>query len=270
MTDFAAGENRPAELVAYSPGVKLIASVRWSFSYEKRERKTDTFYANLAEKQELERILRKKEIPNLLKTLGKLRGDADLLTRNLELLSLTLASESCSRTDGPLDGETHALLSNMAPLLMCFRSIFIEFKKADLPVSAMISLMRCCTYLKIIAKGAGNEHLLVFQKAFHKAGLFPFVLEHFEEFKAKSRLLSLKVLSFVTYTINDMHSLYFQNLSGVRLEPLIGYATLNETNSADSEILQYHCQFVSAVCYCLFEHEPQGEDAQLILLMDVK
>jgi hypothetical protein len=51
----------------------------------------------------LERTRSKKEIPNILKTLSKLRGDADLLAKNLDMLSLTLASESCSLMDGPID-----------------------------------------------------------------------------------------------------------------------------------------------------------------------
>ena len=188
------GDNRPQELIAFEEGIKLIASIKWGFSYAKRELKTDAFYANLAEQQELERIRRKKEIPNILKTLGKLRGDADLLNKNLELLSLTLASESCMKMDGPIDASTHPLISNMPNLLLAFRSIFIEFKKEELPVSSIVSLMKNCMYLKIVAKTAGPEHLKTFQKVFHKAGLFPYIIEHFEEFKDKSRLLSLKVL----------------------------------------------------------------------------
>lgn len=151
------------------PGLKLLATMKWNFAFQKREQKSEAYFANLAEQQELERIRRKKEIPNLLATLGKLRGDADLLTKNLELLSLTLASESCC-DPGETDG--HALLSNMPSMLSCFRSIFIEFPKENLPVTATISLMRCCTYLKIICKAAGLEHLRAFTKHFTKAGLF--------------------------------------------------------------------------------------------------
>jgi len=50
-------------------------------------------------------------------------------------------------------------MSNIPKLLMAFRSIFIEFKEVTLPVSALISLMNCCTYMKVICKNAGDGHL---------------------------------------------------------------------------------------------------------------
>ena len=160
-SDFAQGADRPIELVNYE-GLQLIASMAWSFSFQKREQKTEAYYSTLAEQQELERIRQKKEIPNILITLGKLRGDADLLTKTMDMLSLTLASESCHKMDGNVDPETHKLFSNIPKLLMAFRSIFIEFKEVELPVSATVALMKCCTYIKIICKNAGEEHLKSF------------------------------------------------------------------------------------------------------------
>jgi len=80
----------------------------------------------LAEQQELERTRQKKELPNILKTLGKLRGDKDLLNKNLGMLSLVLASESCNMTDSA-DANSNQVLSNIPKLLMAFKSIFIEF-----------------------------------------------------------------------------------------------------------------------------------------------
>ena len=99
LLDFAMGEARPKELQEYQPGIKLISKISWQFSFQKREEKTDAYYENLAEQQELERTRQKKELPNILKTLGKLRGDKDLLNKNLGMLSLVLASESCNLTD---------------------------------------------------------------------------------------------------------------------------------------------------------------------------
>jgi hypothetical protein len=263
-TDFAQGSDRPEELIAYE-GVNLIANMSWSFSFQQREEMTDAYYAKLAEQQELERIRKKKEIPNIVKTLDRLKGDADLLTKNLEMLSLTLASESCHKMDGPIDSTSHVLMSNIPRLLMQFRSIFIEFKEASLPISASVSLMKCCTYMKIICKNAGEAHLNSFKKHFAKAGIFTFVAEMFEDFKDRSRLLSLKILSFLTFIINDIQDLYFEFLSGVRLDPFLEYATSSDENRADSEILRAHCQFVNSVCYCLFEHKPTEETEQVVI-----
>ena len=61
-----------------------------------------------------------------MKTLGKLRGDKDLLNKNLGMLSLVLASESCNLTDSA-DVNSSQVLYNVPKLLMAFRSIFIEF-----------------------------------------------------------------------------------------------------------------------------------------------
>ena len=44
---------------------------------------------------------------------------------------------------------------------------------------------------------------------------------------------------------------------------------MNEVNKADTEILMTHCQFVSSVCYCLFEHKPT-EETEAIILSDLK
>lgn len=41
--------------------------------------------------------------------------------------------------------------------------------------------------------------------------------------------------------INDIPDLYFENLSGVRLQQFICYSTQNEVNAADTEILLAHC-----------------------------
>ena len=215
--------------------------MKWSFSFEKREQKTESYYANQAEQQELERIRQKKEIPNILSTLHKLKGDKDLLTKNLEMLSLTLASESCSKVDGPIDVESHALMSSIPKLLMAFRSVFIEFKQIEFPTQAIVSLMRCCIFMKVICKNTGKTHLSDFTKAFTMAGIFIYICELFEDYKHTSKLISLKILSFITFIINDIQDLYFQNLSGVRLDPLLEYASLTDDNKADTEILLAHC-----------------------------
>lgn len=49
-----------------------------------------------------------------------------MLNKNMDMLSLVLASESCNLADGT-DPEAHKVLSNIPSLLMAFRSIFIEF-----------------------------------------------------------------------------------------------------------------------------------------------
>ena len=96
----------------------------WQFSFVKREEKSEAYYGKLADMQQLERTRKMKQIPNILRTFDKLKGDKDLLNRTMEILTLVLASESCS-TDGL---EDHSLLKNVPALLMTFRSIFLEFK----------------------------------------------------------------------------------------------------------------------------------------------
>jgi hypothetical protein len=149
-------------------------------------------------------------------------------------------------------------MSNIPKLLMSFKSIFLEFGQ-KMPVTSIIALMRCTTYMKIISKNAGKEHLKIYKSAFDKAGIFPFVVEKFEEY-SKGRLLPIKILNYFTLMCNDIPDLYFQNLNGVRLEPLLKYATQSEENSADTEILLAHCQFISSACFTLFESQPKDGD----------
>ena len=54
-------------------------------------------------------------------------------------------------------------------------------------------------------------------------------------------MLAIKILNYFTLMCNDIPDLYFQNLNGVRLEPLLKWATSTEANSADTEILLAHC-----------------------------
>jgi len=157
------------------------------------------------------------------------------------MLSLTLASESFHKMDGPVS-ESNVLLSYFPKFLSEFRSVFIEFKgEVRMPVTATIHLMRCCLYMKILCKELGPKHLASFVNHFNQAGIFPSVIEQFEEYSSKSKLLSLKIMHFVTYMINDIHSLYFDNLSGVRMDAMLGYASLSEENQKDTEILLAQC-----------------------------
>jgi len=65
--------------------------------------------------------------------------------------------------------------------------------------------------------------------------------------------LATKTLTFVTYMIYDVSSLYFETLSGVRLTPLIEFINSTEDNKANAEVVACHTRFVNACCHCLFE-----------------
>lgn len=136
---------------------------------------------------------------------------------------------------------------------MAFRSIFIEFANVELPTTATISLMKCCLYMKIISKNTSAKQLTVYTEALNKAGIFSFVFELFESFSTTSRLLSLKILNFITFMISDIYSLYFENMSGVRLESLIGYVHNPKENIKDTEIVACHARLLNSCCHCLFE-----------------
>ena len=45
-TDFITGQDRPQEIQDHA-GVSLIGSIKWSFSYQKREEKSDAYYSGL-------------------------------------------------------------------------------------------------------------------------------------------------------------------------------------------------------------------------------
>lgn len=153
---------------------------------------------------------------------------------------------------------------------MAFRSIFIEFTGAQLPTAGTISLMKCCLYMKIISKNTSTKQLEIFTEAFTKAGIFSFIFEMFEEMSSKSRLLSLKILAFITFMISDIHSLYFEHMSGVRLDNLIGYVCKNKENMKDTEIVEYHCRLINSCCHCLFEYKIEGdEDSARIAKQDM-
>lgn len=120
--------------------------------------------------------------------------------------------------------------------------------------------MKCCLYMKIICKNTSAKQLEVFTLAFNKAGIFSFVFEMFDEYSSKSRLLTLKILSFITFMISDIFSLYFEHMSGVRLDNLIGYVRKTEENMKDTEIVAYHSRLVNSCCHCLFEYKIEEGD----------
>lgn len=264
-TDFIVGGDRPKELQRH-PGVRLVGSVRWSFSYQKRELKDDAYYSRLQDMQELQRTQQKKRIPNIIRTLQKLKGDKDLLNRTMDLLTLVLATESCG---GGLDGEQpedmseHELIANMPLLLTTFKNMFIAFNE-DLPITSTIALMKSCLYMKIVASVSGEEYLKQFTEHFEKCGIFELVHNLFEaEMKkeAGSKLLCTKVLNFVTFMIYDLPRLYFDNISGLRLKSLIGYHGSTEDRKKDADIVRAHTKFVNACCQCLFEWGRPGAEA---------
>ena len=114
--------------------------------------------------------------------------------------------------------------------------------------------------MKIICKNTSAKQLEVFTLAFNKAGIFSFVFEMFDEYSSKSRLLTLKILSFITFMISDIFSLYFEHMSGVRLDNLIGYVRKTEENMKDTEIVAYHSRLVNSCCHCLFEYKIEEGD----------
>ena len=106
--------------------------------------------------------------------------------------------------------------------------------------------------MKIISKNAGAEYIKKFQESFDKAGIFPLITDVFEDMHKESRLVSIKILSFVTFMINDLPRLFFDNLSGVRMNTMLNYINSSEGNRKDSEIVASHSKFVNSVCHCLF------------------
>jgi hypothetical protein len=70
---------------------------------------------------ELQRTIEKKKIPNIVRTLRKLRGDGALLNRTMTLLSYVLASESTGIVDGDDSLDEHELVVYLKPLLSCFK-----------------------------------------------------------------------------------------------------------------------------------------------------
>lgn len=216
--------------------------------------------------QELERTRQKKKIPNILKTFEKLRGDKDLLNRTMELLTLVLASESCSNETC----SDHQLLKNVPKLLMAFRSIFIEFREVQLPITSTIALLKCSLFMKIICKNTSPKYLNIFQTNFEKAGIFTLVIEVFEEMHKQSKLVATKIMNFFTFMLYDVSKLYFDFLSGVRLDLMIGYVNHSEDSSKDTDIVTCHSKFVNACCHCLFEYQGTDEDTKRIVKNDIK
>ena len=66
---------------------------------------------------ELERTVEKKKIPNIVRTLRKLRGDSELLNKTMMLLSYVLASETTGIIDGDDSLDQHELVVHLKPLL---------------------------------------------------------------------------------------------------------------------------------------------------------
>ena len=113
--------------------------------------------------------------------------------------------------------------------------------------------------MKIICKNTSDNQLKVFIGALNKAGIFTYIFELFENFCDKSKMLSIKILTFITYMISDIFSLYFENLSGVRLDNLIGYVHKGD-NIKDTEIVAAHAKLINSCCHCLFECKIDKDD----------
>lgn len=58
--------------------------------------------------------------------------------------------------------------------------------------------------------------------------------------------------------IYDLPRLYFDNISGVRLDPLINFQGSSEKRRADADIVRAHTRLVNACCQSLFEWGREG------------
>ena len=150
----------------------------------------------------------------------------------------------------------------MPQLLEVIKDIFIEFKEVELPITATIALMKSCLYMKIVSFIAGDEPLKNFQACFEKAGIFELIVNLFAketEKESPSKYLCTKMMQFVTFMIYDLPRLYFDNISGVRLETLIKFQSSNEARKRDADIVRAHTKLVNACCHCLFEWNRDGK-----------
>jgi len=70
--------------------------------------------------------------------------------------------------------------------------------------------------------------------------------------------------------INDLPKLYFDNLSGVRMNTMLNYINTSEETKKDSEIVASHTKFVNSVCYCLFGFKGGNSQEESIVQMDME
>ena len=82
--------------------------------------------------------------------------------------------------------------------------------------------------------------------------------------------MATKILNFITFMLYDVSQLYFDFLSGVRLDLLIGYINHSEESAKDTEIVACHSKLVNACCHCLFEYKGTEEDTTRIAKNDIK
>ena len=73
-----------------------------------------------------------------------------------------------------------------------------------------------------------------------------------------SKLFATQILNFVTFMIYDLPRLYFDNISGLRLDPLINFQGSSEKRRGDADIVRAHTKLVNACCQCLFEWGREG------------
>lgn len=76
-------------------GIEMIVKIDWNFSFKQRVDHSDAYFDVKEEERELERIRARKDINNILETLENGMSEKDIVYRNLTMLSLVLASESC-------------------------------------------------------------------------------------------------------------------------------------------------------------------------------
>ena len=132
-----------------------------------------------------------------------------------------------------------------------------------MPITASINIMKCCLFLKILCKNANITYIRIFKEEFEKAEIFNNVVDLFEAFHLSSRLLSIRILNFFAFMLFDFNGLYFQFLSGVRLDKLIGYINHSSDSKKDTEIVSCHSKFLNACLYCLYSNKCEGKDKQL-------
>ncbi len=109
--------------------------------------------------------------------------------------------------------------------------------------------MRCITYLKILCD-CKEEYQLKFQTSIKESILIETMIETYqttilqEDGTLSSKLLAIEFLNFLSSLMLDFNDIYFDMISGVRLDPLLQF--VGESNKSDFNIVQAYAKFINA------------------------
>ncbi|CDW88085.1 c2 domain-containing protein [Stylonychia lemnae] len=245
------------EIVTVDTGIRMLVKIEWNFKYKARMNHTDKYKEFNEEIRELERMKQQKNILNLIETLDQVKTKVDLTQKNLRILTSVLATESCLSGQTEEDFQNNQVLKNTDKIIKIMAEMY---KYRQLDSGALVQVMKCITYLKITCD-CDKKYQNIFREHILKSMLIETMIEHYQtnilraDGTLSQKTLALEFMSFITTIQLDFNEIYFDMISGVRLDPLLAF--MSQSNETDFNIVLAYSKFLNSISQCLFNFRPE-------------